>query len=151
MLAYLTKNHKNMKNLALMAVGFSLALTACQNNSETENQKLAAEAMKVHDEIMPQISSFDRSTIKIDSILSNLTEIKASKADLDTTATRQDLSNLKDSIEAATDNMMVWMKDYDATSTDAAYQQKELDKITAMKKQFERVGEHITKSLTPFN
>lgn len=151
MLAFLTKNHKNMKNLALMAVGFSLALTACQNNSETENQKLAAEAMKVHDEIMPQISSFDRSTIKIDSILSNLTEIKASKADLDTTATRQDLSNLKDSIEAATDNMMVWMKDYDATSTDAAYQQKELDKITAMKQQFERVGEHITKSLTPFN
>ncbi len=140
-----------MKNLAVIALGMSMISVSCQNNQETQNQKLGAEAIRIHDEIMPQISTFDKTTVKIDSILAHLADIKAVKADLDTTAARVELTSLKDSIEAATDNMMTWMKDYDATSTDDAYQQKELDKITTMQKQFENVNSQINKSLTPFN
>ncbi|MCT1525549.1 MULTISPECIES: transposase [Sphingobacterium] len=141
-----------MKNLAFITLGISMAMVSCQNKTdETKNQKLGAEAIRIHDEIMPQISTFDKTTVKIDSILANLAEIKATKADLDTAATRVELTNLQDSIEAATDNMMTWMKDYDAASTDDAYQQKELDKITAMQKQFESVTSQINKTLTPFN
>lgn len=140
-----------MKNLAFIALGISMISVSCQNNQETQNQKLGAEAIRIHDEIMPQISTFDKTTVKIDSILAHLADIKTLKADLDTTAARVELTSLKDSIEAATDNMMTWMKDYDATSTDEAYQQKELDKITIMQKQFESVNGQINKSLTPFN
>ncbi len=85
------------------------------------------------------------------SIISNLAAIKGEKADLDTAKTRVDLTNLKDSIEDATDHMMTWMKDYDATNEDEAYQQKEVDKISAMKKQFDRVAEQIKTSLAAFN
>lgn len=141
-----------MKKLILLSAAFSFAFVSCQNKQvENKDQKLSEQAIAIHDEIMPQISQFDKSTIKIDSIISNLAAIKGEKADLDTAKTRVDLTNLKDSIEDATDHMMTWMKDYDATNEDEAYQQKEVDKISAMKKQFDRVAEQIKTSLAAFN
>lgn len=141
-----------MKKLILLSAAFSIAFVSCQNKqNENKDQKLSEQAIAIHDEIMPQISQFDKSTIKIDSIISNLAAIKGEKADLDTAKTRVDLTNLKDSIEDATDHMMTWMKDYDATNEDEAYQQKEVNKISAMKKQFDRVAEQIKTSLAAFN
>ncbi|MBV2226692.1 MAG: transposase [Sphingobacterium mizutaii] len=141
-----------MKKLILLSAAFSIAFASCQNKQvENKDQKLSEQAIAIHDEIMPQISQFDKTTIKIDSIISNLATIKATKADLDTTKTRVDLTNLKDSIENATDHMMTWMKDYDAMNEDEAYQQKEVDKISAMKNQFDRVSEQIKTSLAAFN
>ncbi len=141
-----------MKKLILLSAAFSIAFVSCQNKQvENKDQKLSEQAIAIHDEIMPQISQFDKSTIKIDSIISNLAAIKGEKADLDTAKTRVDLTNLKDSIEDATDHMMTWMKDYDATNEDEAYQQNEVDKISAMKKQFDRVAEQIKTSLAAFN
>ena len=141
-----------MKKLILLSAAFSIAFVSCQNKQvENKDQKLSEQAIAIHDEIMPQISQFDKSTIKIDSIISNLAAIKGEKADLDTAKTRVDLTNLKDSIEDATDHMMTWMKDYDATNEDEAYQQKEVNKISAMKKQFDRVAEQIKTSLAAFN
>ncbi|WP_312696630.1 transposase [Sphingobacterium mizutaii] len=141
-----------MKKLILLSAAFSIAFVSCQNKQvENKDQKLSEQAIAIHDEIMPQISQFDKSTIKIDSIINNLAAIKGEKADLDTAKTRVDLTNLKDSIEDATDHMMTWMKDYDATNEDEAYQQKEVDKISAMKKQFDRVAEQIKTSLAAFN
>ncbi|MGX1641963.1 MULTISPECIES: transposase [Sphingobacterium] len=141
-----------MKKLILLSAAFSIAFASCQNKQvENKDQKLSEQAIAIHDEIMPQISQFDKTTIKIDSIISNLATIKATKADLDTAKTRVDLTNLKDSIENATDHMMTWMKDYDAMNEDEAYQQKEVDKISAMKNQFDRVSEQIKTSLAAFN
>jgi len=121
------------------------------NRLKTRIKNFLNRQFAIHDEIMPQISQFDKTTIKIDSIISNLATIKATKANLDTAKTRVDLTNLKDSIEDATDHMMTWMKDYDATNEDEAYQQKEVDKISAMKNQFDRVSEQIKTSLAAFN
>ncbi len=141
-----------MKKLILLSAAFSIAFASCQNKQvENKDQKLSEQAIAIHDEIMPQISQFDKTTIKIDSIISNLATIKATKADLDTAKTRVDLTNLKDSIENATDHMMTWMKDYDSMNEDEAYQQKEVDKISAMKNQFDRVSEQIKTSLAAFN
>lgn len=141
-----------MKKLILLSAAFSIAFASCQNKQvENKDQKLSEQAIAIHDEIMPQISQFDKTTIKIDSIISNLETIKTTKADLDTAKTRVDLTNLKDSIEDATDHMMTWMKDYDAMNEDEAYQQKEVDKISAMKNQFDRVSEQIKTSLAAFN
>ena len=126
---------------------YHLLLFHARNN----DQKLSEQAIALHDEIMPEISHFDKSTILIDSVLTNLAVIKENKTDLDTTNTRHDLTNLKDSIENATDNMMTWMKDYDTKNEDEAYQQKEVDKINALKGQFDRVSEQIKTLLAPFN
>jgi hypothetical protein len=46
---------------------------------------------------------------------------------------------------------MTWMKDYDPENVDETYQQKEVDKINAMKNQFDRVSENIKTLLAPFN
>ena len=141
-----------MKNLIFLGAALSLAIVSCQNKQTQNNdQKLSEQAIALHDEIMPEISHFDKSTILIDSVLTNLAVIKENKADLDTTNTRHDLTNLKDSIENATDNMMTWMKDYDTKNEDEAYQQKEVDKINALKGQFDRVSEQIKTLLAPFN
>jgi len=141
-----------MKKIILLSAAFSFAFASCQNKQvENKDQKLSEQAIAIHDEIMPQIPQFDKTTIVIDSIITNLATIKTTKVDLDTAKTRVDLSNLKDSIENATDNMMTWMKDYDAMNEDETYQQKEVDKISAMKKQFDRVSENIKTSLAQFN
>ena len=141
-----------MKKLIVLSAAISFAFVSCQNKQvENKDQKLSEQAIAIHDEIMPQISQFDKTTVVIDSILTNLATIKTSKADLVTANTRVELTNLKDIIEDATDHMMTWMKDYDAMNEDETYQQKEVDKITSMKKQFERVSEQIKTSLAAFN
>lgn len=136
---------------AAMAVLF---MTACQNakqDQKEEYQTLAEKAIEIHDEIMPQISKFDKTSIKIDSILSNLEGLKAANASLDTTNTRTDLKELQSSIESATDFMMEWMKGYEPDSTDVAYQEKEVERVTKMKQQFEDVDKAIQTKMTPFN
>jgi len=142
-----------MKNLYYILSISTLAFTACQNSSSPvsqSHQKLMEEAIQIHDEIMPQISHFDRATVKIDSILSNLNAVVASNPSADTAAIKADLTLLKSNLENATDNMMTWMKDYAPDSTDISYQQAEIEKVKAMKKQFEDVSLESNKKLGSF-
>lgn len=137
-----------MKKVFITAVALSVALWSCQNSDVQNNdQKLAKQAIEIHDEIMPQIPHFDKTTIKIDSMLNNLNTLLESDSDLDTTQVRTELSELRDSIETATDNMMTWMKEYDSANEQEAYQQQEVEKVTAMKEQFDRVQQQINRSL----
>ena len=132
-----------MKKIILAAFVGIVTLNSCQQKStkeSTQHQQFAEEAIKVHDEIMPQIAHFDRTTVKIDSILENLANIAKKDNTLDTALVKTDLETLKANLEAATDNMMTWMKDYAADSTDVTYQKAEIEKIRAMKKQFEDVS-----------
>lgn len=132
-----------MKKLILAGIVGLFVFNSCQQKStkdSTEIQKLSAEAIQVHDEIMPQISHFDRATIKIDSILENLTVIVQKDSKLDTAVVKSELETLKTNLEDATDNMMTWMRDYAPDSSDVAYQKAEIEKIRAMKKQFEDVS-----------
>lgn len=127
------------------------ALSACQQGSQKEHETISKEAIEVHDEIMPQIRHFDRTSVKIDSILSNLEGIKSEHAELDTANTRVELKELQIRIESATDFMMEWMRDYQPDSTDIAYQQEELDRVKLMRNQFESVQTEIDARLQPFN
>lgn len=132
-----------MKKIILAGIVGIFTISSCQQQStkdSTEVQKLSAEAIEVHDEIMPQISHFDRATVKIDSILENLSSIAAKDNQIDTAVVKADLETLKQNLEDATDNMMTWMKDYVVDSTDVAYQKAEIERIKAMKKQFEDVS-----------
>ncbi len=139
-----------MRNLFYILAACTVVGTSCQsaqNDNNQSTQTLMEEAIRVHDEIMPQISTFDRTTVKIDSILENLSGVIKTNPSADTALIRTDLSILKNNLEAATDNMMTWMHEYAPDSTDIAYQQAEIEKIKAMKKQFEDVSLESNKKL----
>lgn len=141
-----------MNKTFLWAVSFSLTavmMTACQNNENkttednSDPKALSAQAIEVHDEIMPQISKFDKTSVKIDSILNGLSASKDQDAELDTAAIRTELVSLKGDIESATDDMMDWMRNYRLDSLDATYQQSEVERIQAMRAEFDKVNQQI--------
>ncbi|ERJ59254.1 hypothetical protein [Sphingobacterium paucimobilis] len=139
-----------MKKVFYFLSAGAILLASCQSNTTKEavkHQQLAEEAIAVHDEIMPQIAHFDKTTVKIDSILGNLGQVLTKDPKADTAAIRVDLVTLKSNLEAATDNMMTWMKEYNPDSTAVAYQEAEIEKIKAMKKQFEDVSLESNKKL----
>lgn len=129
-----------MKKIIFASILGLIALSSCQQNTSAKSEdvkELTNQVMSIHDEIMPQISHFDRATIKIDSILANLNQISSKDNAIDTAATRQELIGLKNDLETATDNMMTWMKEYSHDSTDVNYQNSEVEKVKALKKSFE--------------
>lgn len=127
------KNKNIMKKLFYITLASALTLGACNSNESKDNstvKNVNEEVMLIHDEIMPQISLFDRTTVKIDSLL---------QTDLEESS-KNELTQLKTNLELATDNMMTWMKEYVHDSEDQDYQNKELEKMKEMKKQFEEVS-----------
>lgn len=142
-----------MKRLLLGSSAIALIFTsACQNDSAQNKEalKLATEAVEIHDEIMPQVSAFDKHGILIDSLLENLSTLKAADAELDTVEIREKFNTVKANLESATDKMMVWMKEYSADSTDVAYQQSEIDRISDLKTEFEQVKYEAESLLAPY-
>lgn len=140
----------NKTFLWVAALGLTtVMMTACQNNenkttdNNTDPKALSAQAIEVHDEIMPQISKFDKTSVKIDSILNGLPMSKDQDAELDTAAIRTELVALKSDIESATDGMMDWMRNYRLDSLDVTYQQSEVERIKLMRAEFEKVNQQI--------
>ncbi|GHE23222.1 transposase [Sphingobacterium griseoflavum] len=143
-----------MKTIILsIAASSLLTMAGCQNIKEEKNDPkvISQEAIAVHDEIMPQISSFDKHSILIDSLLHDMASIQNHHKTLDTAAARHDLTQLKSDLETATDKMMVWMKEYEPDSADASYQKMEVDRINNLKAEFETVQKTADKVLAPFN
>lgn len=140
-----------MNKIAFLAIA-SLAIAACgtNGNDATTVKALQDSTIKIHDEIMPQIAHFDRDAVKIDSILANLKTLKTARTDLDTSATRKELSVLKANLESATDHMMDWMKGYNPDSTDVKYFETELQKVSDMKKIFDNVSKESEGKLKNF-
>jgi len=142
-----------MKKLFFVASLSVFMAAACQSPTTKEavkGQQLAQEAIAVHDEIMPQVKVFDRTTIKIDSILNNLSAIASTRIDTDTAVLKTELQTLKTNLEDATENMMTWMRENEADNEDIEYQKSEVEKVKAMKKQFDKVAEESNKKLSSF-
>lgn len=142
-----------MKRIFATAIPALILTVSCQSNStkqSVEGQQLVEEAIAIHDDIMPQISVFDKTTVRIDSILSELPNIATNDSSIDTTALRTDLETLKTNLENATDFMMTWMYEYKPDSTDIEYQKAEVEKVKAMKKQFEEVTAESKTKLSSF-
>lgn len=147
-----------MKHTILAISTGLLLMTACSNGSNEpgEIDRLREEAIAVHDEIMPQVSAFDRNTVKIDSILASLPELQKTQPDMDTTQTRADLTGLKSRLELAIDSMTNWMTAFDVDpqdkSTDEikAYYEGEIEKVNGMKQLFDEVSKEATEKLAKF-
>lgn len=138
-------------------IAAAMMQVSCGGSGENaEITQLKDETIAVHDEIMPQISSFDRQAIKIDSVLLNLDSLHAVNESLDTAALRTDLVQLKSRLEGATDQMMQWMMEFDSEPTDKseeeikAYYQSELEKIKQMKTLFDEVNKESSEKLANF-
>ena len=145
-----------MKKFTLCAIALAAVTTisACKQASkgtQDDSKALSAQAIEVHDEIMPQVSAFDQHSVLIDSLLSHLGAVKTANPGLDTLKTRQELANLKDQLETATDKMMSWMYEYVTDSTDTEYQKAEVKRITDLKAEFEKVNTDADRLLQPFN
>lgn len=148
-----------MNRTFLFAASLGVAavmMTACQNNNKTSDhtnsnpEALSAKAIEVHDEIMPQISKFDKTSVKIDSILNGLAILKTEDTDLDTATIRTELIALKGDIESATDSMMDWMRNYKLDSTDVSYQESELERIKLMRAEFDKVNQEIESKMKTY-
>lgn len=145
------------KTIPISSLALAL-LAACNsgNNTDAEINQLREEAIAVHDEIMPQISIFDRNALKIDSLLSNMPQVKATHADVDTAQARVELTALKDRLEQATDAMMEWMSGFDVDPQDKtaaaakAYYESEVDKVQKLKQVFDEVAKESADKLAPF-
>ena len=140
-------------------IGAGLLLMAACNNGSDENSeinRLREEAIAVHDEIMPQISAFDRNTVKIDSILASLPQLLEAQPDMDTTQTRSELSGLKNRLDLATDSMMNWMTTFDVDPQDKSteevksYYEGEIEKVNGLKTLFDNVSKEATEKLAKY-
>ncbi|MFC3196317.1 transposase [Parapedobacter deserti] len=147
-----------MKKTMLHIGAGLLFLTACNGgNDETEEvDQLREEAIAIHDEIMPQISVFDRNTIKIDSLLVHLPQIKEANPDIDTAQTRTELTALKSRLEKATDAMMDWMTEFEVDPQDKStgeakeYYEGEVRKVKEMRQLFDEVSKESADKLAQF-
>ena len=152
------QQHNIMKKTMFIAAASILLLSACNSggNDAGEIDRLREEAIAVHDEIMPQISAFDRNTVKIDSLLSNLPQLKAANPDIDTAQTRADLTGLKDRLEEATNTMMEWMTEFDVDPQEKSaaeiktYYEREVEKVNEMKQLFDDVAKESADKLAQF-
>jgi len=152
------QQHKIMTKTMFLAFAALLFLAACNGGGSDagEIDRLREEAIAVHDEIMPQISAFDRNAIKIDSILTNLPQLKATNPAIDTAQTRTDLSGLKDRLEEATNSMMDWMTEFDVDPQDKSaaeiktYYEKEIARVKEMKQLFDDVAKESAEKLAQF-
>ena len=147
-----------MKKVIFPTAAALMLLAACNGGgSDTaEIDRLREEVIAVHDEIMPQVSAFDRNTVKIDSLLSSLPELQSDNPEIDTAQIRTDLSGLKERLEGATDAMMDWMTAFEvdpADKTDAeikAYYEQEVEKVKGMKARFDEVAKESAEKLAQF-
>lgn len=147
-----------MKKFIFPAAAAFLLLNACNGGgSETaEIDRLRDEAIAIHDEIMPQISAFDRNTVKIDSLLSSLPDLKAANPDIDTAQVRTDLSGLKDRLNEATNAMMDWMTNFEVDPQDKSaaemktYYEQEVQKVSDMRVLFDDAAKESAEKLAQF-
>lgn len=140
-----------MKKPTLTLLALTILLFgACQNSTKNDPSTISAQSIAVHDEIMPQISTFDKHTVLIDSLLANMAAVQSQDPTLDTLEVRDNLSELKTELEMATDNMMTWMKNFEPDSAENTYQQAEFESISKLKKTFSSAAQNADRLLTPY-
>src|SRR5690606_19427758 len=141
-----------MKKTLAIAIPALILTVSCQSaatKNALEGQQLAEEAIAIHDEIMPQVTVFDKTSLQIDCLLTNMSAISANDSGIDTTSLRSDLVELKCKLGHATDIMMTWMYEYQPDSTDVDYQKAEVETVKKMKKQCEEVAAESKSKLAP--
>lgn len=145
-----------MRIYILSSLLASFFVVSCTSSSNHENQNLQDSVIAVHDEIMPLMGGFVRSSIKIDSILMNLPGIKIQNPEIDTNQTRIDLLALKRNLDSSTESMNDWMHEFEVEHDGKTkeeiktYLENELVKINEVKRKFETTSQESQTKLKTF-
>lgn len=145
-----------MKLRTLLVLAILFVFTSCTSNSSQENQQLQDSVIAIHDEIMPLMGGFVRNSIKIDSILNNLQDLKDQSTEVDTMRIRKELIELKGKLDSSTDGMNDWMHDFEVDYEGKTeqevhdYLKRELSKIQQLKNQFEEAAQQSEDRLLRF-
>src|SRR5690606_33344060 len=107
--------------IAIPALILTVSCQSAATKKALEGQQLAEEAIAIHDEIMPQVSVFDKTGLQIDSLLNNMSAISANDSGIDTASLRSDLVELKSNLEDSTDFMMTRIYNDQSPNTDVEY------------------------------
>lgn len=126
---------KTVKVEILIAIAFLSIITACNQKNRVE--KLKAEVMAIHDEVMPEMGT-----------LMNLQkELKDKISDLDTTdkSMADSLRRLVKQLEEADEAMMQWMRNYKDPSPEMS-EEKALEYLESKKESITEVKNKINAS-----
>lgn len=145
-----------MKNYTLFFLSISIFTYSCTSSSVDENKALQDSVIAVHDEVMPLMGTFVRNSIKIDSILINLHEVKQQNSALDTANIRAELLELKRNLDSSSESMTDWMHEFEVDHEGKSkeeikeYLKSELVKIKEVKDKFESTSEESKAKLKDF-
>jgi hypothetical protein len=145
-----------MKNYTLFFLSISIFTYSCTSSSVDENKALQDSVIAVHDEVMPLMGTFVRNSIKIDSILINLHEVKQQNSALDTANIRAELLELKRNLDSSSESMTDWMHEFEVDHEGKSkeeikeYLKSELVKIKEVKDKFESTFEESKAKLKDF-
>jgi Tfp pilus assembly protein PilN len=145
-----------MKPFLLSALSLLLFVTAC-TTKEDPNKQLQDEMIAIHDEVMPMMSTFAHTSIKIDSILNNWETIKLENPEIDTAEQKAKLIQLRANIETSNDAMNDWMHnlnlDFENMSEEETqeYLQNERVKVQNIDSLFKTVADESTTVLSIYN
>lgn len=126
---------KTVKVEILIAIAFLSIITACNQKNRVE--KLKAEVMAIHDEVMPEMGT-----------LMNLQkELKDKISDLDTTdkSMADSLRRLVKQLEEADEAMMQWMRNYKDPSPERS-EKEALEYLESKKESITEVKNKINTS-----
>jgi len=145
-----------MKPFLLFALSLLLFIAACSTKDNSTKQ-LQDEVIAIHDDVMPMMSTFAHTSIKIDSILNNWETIAFENPEIDTAEQKAKLLNLKTEIEASNDAMNDWMHelnlDFENMSKEETqeYLQNERLRVQDIDTRFKAVLEESKSVLSTFN
>src|SRR5690606_276859 len=140
----------------LFFLALSIITSSCSTSDSDGNKALQDSVIVVHDEVMPLMGGFVRNSIKIDSILINLPEIKSQNPELDTTNLRIDLLELKRNLDSSSERMTDWMHGFEVEHEGKSkeeiekYLKNELLKINEVKEKFDSTSEESKIKLKDF-
>lgn len=143
-----------MKKIITICV-IAITAIACQPKAEVHNIK--AETMKLHDLVMAEHGKIIDNQMKIDTLLTSLTELKSKFPTIDTLAEKAEMVKIMADLVKAEEQMNDWMHNFNAdfkSQSDTAtnnYYQKEHDKIAKVSELYQLEIKKSSTYLSKFN
>jgi hypothetical protein len=102
----------NITNSFLIVLGFTIiSFTSCKDQ-KTDQKKLQAKVMSVHDSLMMDMGKLTENRMTLTKIFIHLDSLKKVNADLDTVQIKTEITDLKIALSNTDDAMMKWMNDF---------------------------------------
>ncbi|SNS64989.1 hypothetical protein SAMN06295967_11523 [Belliella buryatensis] len=123
-----------------------LFLFSCDESKEEANQRLRAEVIQIHDEVMPFMG--DLKSLRKE-IVAKADELKSS-SESDNTQKVQELILLAKQLDEAFDGMFVWMRQFKQSTDDMSEEEVEIY-LLEQREMVQKVHDDITSAIEKAN